>query len=331
MKMDFRGADDFPFNGIKLQQRLLESMIHLEIFHLYAMQSHHYINTDNISILSTFQNKFWFDHNWFLGMHGNYLYTLPFPLKYLHNFTDFDEIRSSNDEFLINNSRLWYNVISVELNKSCKIDSNLLKLFKIKMPKLTSIMVNRDYSRYSETTKHSNIIENKRDELDVTLDNITTVHFRYGSMKDEEQWLIHALPNLRHLTLYGTQLPLSASQLALMIDRKIQQLGLTLFPEEMSELIEIDYFSNVKYLNITILLSHSYDGLNECAIYVMKLLHNVKKLQILLIWFEDLCNGEGASPEIASSILFEKFDLNEIMKNFEITHSFNYTSFSRKI
>jgi hypothetical protein len=60
-----------------------------------------------VSLLQSYwQNQFWFDHNWFLGMHGNYLYTLPFAFKHLNHFTDFDHFRSSDDEFLNNNPRM---------------------------------------------------------------------------------------------------------------------------------------------------------------------------------------------------------------------------------
>jgi hypothetical protein len=66
---------EFPFNNIELQQ-LLESMIELKQFHLYAKLNKNQIDVDEI--LSRFKQQFWFDHHWFFGMHGEYFYTLPF-------------------------------------------------------------------------------------------------------------------------------------------------------------------------------------------------------------------------------------------------------------
>ncbi|CAF0910101.1 unnamed protein product [Adineta steineri] len=74
--------NEIPFNGVKLQQ-LLESMIELEQFHLYATLNS-YDNSRNV--LSQFQDQYWFDHKWTFGMHGTYFYTLPFHFEYLHEF-----------------------------------------------------------------------------------------------------------------------------------------------------------------------------------------------------------------------------------------------------
>ncbi|CAF4126642.1 unnamed protein product, partial [Adineta steineri] len=86
--------NEIPFNGVKLQQ-LLESMIELEQFHLYATLNS-YDNSRNV--LSQFQDQYWFDHKWTFEMHGTYFYTLPFHFEYLHEFYELILEYDSNEE-----------------------------------------------------------------------------------------------------------------------------------------------------------------------------------------------------------------------------------------
>jgi hypothetical protein len=126
---------EFPFNNIELQQ-LLEPMIELKQFHLYAKLNKNQIDVDEI--LSRFKQQFWFDHHWFFGMHGEYFYTLPFHYDYFYGIHQgFNDIKSSNDDILMNNSRLWYNVKSIELEETSIKDLSFMKQLKIQMPKLT--------------------------------------------------------------------------------------------------------------------------------------------------------------------------------------------------
>jgi hypothetical protein len=62
----------FGFNGFTFQQQLLESMLQLKTFHIYARLNQKPINVENI--LLTFKNQFWFEHNWTIGIHDRFLY-----------------------------------------------------------------------------------------------------------------------------------------------------------------------------------------------------------------------------------------------------------------
>jgi hypothetical protein len=66
----------FQIDGFILQQQLLESMIQMKSFHLYMKLENEPIDIERF--LSTFQTQFWFDHHWTFGIHGTYLYILPF-------------------------------------------------------------------------------------------------------------------------------------------------------------------------------------------------------------------------------------------------------------
>ncbi|CAF1316572.1 unnamed protein product [Rotaria sordida] len=193
--------NDIQFNGIQLQQQLLESMIQLKQFHLYANLWDYLL--DIKSILSTFENQFWFDHNWSIGMHGHYLYTLPFHFDKLYDFIDFDDIKSNNSNIL-NYPWTWYHVTSINFSSSSKLNLNLIKQLKIKMPNLISITFNSFSFPYFETTKDSSISDDKLQKIDITLDSVTTVQFEDESMKDIKQWILDILPNLKHLILSGT-------------------------------------------------------------------------------------------------------------------------------
>jgi hypothetical protein len=96
----------YRFDGNTFQQQLLESMTQLRTFHFYArLNRERFINVNNF--LSTFENQFWFDHHWSIGIHGKYFYTLPFHFDQLNDFIDFDLIKS-NDLIILQSPRTWY-------------------------------------------------------------------------------------------------------------------------------------------------------------------------------------------------------------------------------
>ena len=80
--------DDLLYNGVKLQQLFLQSMTELTQFHFYTKFNSDLF--DAARILPTFSNEFWLDHKWFIGIHGNYIYTLPFRFEQLHHFKGFE-------------------------------------------------------------------------------------------------------------------------------------------------------------------------------------------------------------------------------------------------
>jgi hypothetical protein len=80
-------------------------MIELRKFHFYA-KLFGYLPTG--MILMKLQDWYWLEHNWSFGLHGQYLYTLPFHCDYLHDFpNNLDDIKSNNPEIVINTSQLW--------------------------------------------------------------------------------------------------------------------------------------------------------------------------------------------------------------------------------
>jgi hypothetical protein len=64
----------------------------------------------------------------------------------------FNNVKSNNPEILMNNSRIWYSIKTIDLPFESKSDCNVLKELQIKMPKLTTI--NFSYTNYPEKLQH---------------------------------------------------------------------------------------------------------------------------------------------------------------------------------
>jgi hypothetical protein len=244
----FRHLEEVPFYIKKLQQ-FLESMKELKEFHLYAKIHAYSINSD--LILSEFRTQFWFDHNWSFGTHDNYFYTLPFHFDYLYEFYNgFMRVRSKNPDILYN-PRIWYNVKSIELERTYDYDRNFVKELKIKMPKLCLIKFG---NRKIFPERYSSEIEDKREKIDLRLDNVTTIQFTRGLIGGESYRIISSLPNLRHL-IFCCGILYSNNELSSILNEKIQRLDIDI-SSPLKHLTEKSYvyFSNIQYINFC--LSH---------------------------------------------------------------------------
>ncbi|CAF1092654.1 unnamed protein product [Rotaria sordida] len=312
-------SNDLPFNGIQLQQQFLELMIKLKQFHLYAVVTQDKIDLKRI--LSTFQNKFWFDHNWIIGMHDKYLYTLPFHFDKLYNFIDFDHIYSNNSEILINNPKIWFNIKYIKFKK---FNLDLLKLIKIYMPKLLVISI--DYFNDSENIENFHIIQHKTDTI---LNRITTIHLTCGSLENEKQWLINSLPNLKNLILIHTELPLLKSELTLKLNEKIERLVLdgNLIVEQFEKQNYI-CFSNLQDLQLKFdwrFSTQIYDWYADAIIKFLKYFKNLKTLTISFNPF--IAELTRSTPELELKKILVKLDKNEIAKTYEMKYLREYVIF----
>jgi hypothetical protein len=146
-----RGINEFSFSRLKLPQ-LSESMKELKQFHFYfKLPSFQYNNDVD---LSQFEAQHCFNHNSSFGMHDDYLYTLPFHFRNFYEcFQDFNDVKLNNYEILKNNSRIWYNVKSIQLPVRFGYNRNFVEELKTKMPKLTLIRFN-SYPVLSEIETH---------------------------------------------------------------------------------------------------------------------------------------------------------------------------------
>jgi hypothetical protein len=296
-RLEITHSYGYRFDGNTLQQQLLESMTQLKTFHFYArLDLERFINVNNF--LSTFENQFWFDHHWSIGIHGQYFYTLPFHFDKLNDFIDFDHIKSNN-LMILQSPCTWYRVISIEFCESFELNSNLIEQLKLKMPNLRTIIL------------HSMRIINNR--INLTLDSVTTVNFTGNHMKN----IPDILPNLKELILS------EQNQFIPIVNERIERLKIiNVHSSDKSIGINDIYFPNVKYIEIRHDHYRSYD--------ILKILKNFKNLKMLMFYFRwygyDSENTEG--PDL--SHIFGELNLIEILENYQIKHVYDCCQFIKK-
>ena len=313
--------NDFPFDSIKLQQ-LLESIIELKQFHLYAKYSGDQINNENI--ISRFENQYWFDQNYSFGMHGKYFYTLPFHFDYLYEFYGgFDDVISNNYDILINNSRLWYHVKAIDLTEASKTDSTFVKQLKINMPKLTFIKFHHD-----EVNRRKDFYIKKN--MYVKLDNVTSVKCPGGSLENGEYWLTNILPNLTQLILFSTELPLIHNEQLRLLCGRIQRLDIDVLCglEELT-IINYIYFFNVQHISFN--LHSRWRGSVGYGNIIMKLLEDFKQLKSLLI-YNDQTNKYylPIAKDVQLGDIVKCLDMKTIRKNYQMKKSHYYLLFLKQ-
>ncbi|CAF1094603.1 unnamed protein product [Adineta steineri] len=323
--------NELPFNGIKLENQLLKSMIKLKNFYLYAET---YPKTKDVhKLLSTFQAQFWFDHNWSIGLHNDhrntYIYSLPFHFNELHNFIHTNQILSNNDQLLKNNTHLWYNITSLGL--SMRVHKNFEDIFrfiKINMPKLSSI-------RFFGAKSSSDILCLDKKTIKknhVTLNNVTTVSLECIHMEQLEEYLIYTLPNLKNLILTATELPLIDSELALIFNKRIQRLEVSqFFYVKILADISYHYFSNLKELNLTYYYTFNVEECQDRPNVIRKILENFVNLRILSIYVVCCDMNFIFDVEDIFKPIIRHLDRYQIKDKYEIKCYGQYLRFVKKL
>jgi hypothetical protein len=306
-------TNEFQFNGILLQQQLLESMIKLKKFHLYVKLLKDPVDVKYL--LSTFKNQFWFDHNWSIGMHGKYLYTLPFHFDKLDGF---DHIVSSNSTIL-NSHFTWYHVKSIDLSQCSNLNSNLIKQMKLKMPNLISINGISSFCEDLELMKEY--------QIDTTLNNVTTVHCRYEFIDDLKQWLIYILPNVKRLVLsYNTN---TLSFINFSLDRLYAKLSSS---DSRSEWVTTDYahFSNIKDMEIEFVVPYRDDLCANVLDPVKKILDIFKNSKTYIFHFYHDGSHSLNKPYTYMNKIIALLNMDNNLENYHMKHSYNYLQLIKK-
>jgi len=310
-------TNEFQLNGILLQQKFLESMIKLKTFHLYIKLFKDPVDVKYL--LSTFKNQFWFDHNWSIGIHANYFYTIPFHFDKLDSFIDFDHINSSNS-IIYNSRQIWHRIKSINLLSCCKLNLNLIKQMKLNMPNLISINLTSFHRQYSELMK-----EYKINQIDATLNSVTTVYCGYEFIDDLKQWFIYILPNVKRLVL-------SYSHLS-MINFSLNRFFLELIGSySRSEYVTTDYahFPNIKDMEI------KFSARYEDALYkdvldpikeILKVFENSKTF-IFHFYHDD--SHSLNKPYTSMSKIITLLNMDQYLENYLIKYSYNYLQLIKK-
>ena len=296
----------FHLIRFKLQQ-FLESMKEMKEFHLYAKLNRNLI-------LSNFESKYWQNHHWIFAIHDQYFYTLPFYFDSLYRFyEDFQKVKSTNPEILIDNHRIWENVKFIEFERSLDdFDRNFSKQLKIQMPKLNIIK----FDHYLNTP--SLRLTDEQDTIDLSLDNVTTLQFTRGFIGDRQNWIVSLFPNLRHLILSSAYLLSTANVLAEIFNQPIEQLDID--TDEKFQLLAnryYIYFSNVKYINFC--LNYIEKSIEWYANIAIQILKNFQNLDALFMYIN---RNIGSSPAYETRLnqMIEYLNMNTNLDNYQIKH-----------
>lgn len=320
-EMETDDINELPFNSTKLQQ-LLEKMIKLQQFHVNACIASDGINED--AILATFNNQFWFDYNWSFGMHDGCLFTLPYHFDYFNeSYGAFNDFKSSNPEILRSKLPLWHSIKSIDLSTVCISDYNYLKQLQIKMPYLNTMSFS--YCGYPKQLEHFS------DENQIRFNHVPAVYFKDFPDEKFKDLFTFLLPNLKYFGLSGTEcFPARESELVSILNRKIQYLDISVNSIEsgVEKLIKPAhvYFSNVECIHLRLCGFYSiFDKPRENMILeLLKSLQNLKKL--IIYTFEKTKLNDRLWNQFT-----EHFDMNEIMKMYQVKIFERYIVFSKEI
>ena len=302
--------------GLVLRQQLLQTMVHLKSFHLYLQLDYKPLNLKKF--LSTFQSPFWLNHQWAVGMHGPYLYTLPVHFDTLHGFTDFDQIISSNTNIL-RSLQTWSHIKSIEFSKSFKFHSNLNKQLKTKMPNLASAIFIPDLiCNLSKNVREINRIDQK-------LDGITTIQCPPQCLRECKDYLPRILPNIRYFISSYTyiQNPLLRNPMVV-----LQELDTYFSDDKKTEGHLYPY--GIECVEIKVIL-HNEDGIFQDVVRVLReLLEMSKSLQLITFYFYHLPRFPSILPYTELQKIIELFNMGKISEKYRIKHVQNYMQFVRK-
>jgi hypothetical protein len=251
-----------------------------------------------------------------LHFNNKYLYTLPFHFDELYDFIDFDHIESSNSKIL-NFSSIWYHVKSIDLSKSYGLNLNLIKQLKFKMPNLIKIELSSIADQCFDTIQDSYIID---DEINITLDSVTTVYCRDDYMEDIKEWLTYILPNFKTL-IFSYK-----SVFVPIMNEKIERLKINDATSIDGWIKTIDiYFPNLKHIEIELLGFYMPHNL-------LKILKNFKTLKTLMIVCRESGYGYNFDHPERLDICdrFNKLDLIEILEKYQIKRSCYCYQFIKK-
>jgi hypothetical protein len=145
-----------------------------------------------------------------------------------------------------------------------------------------------------------------------TLDSVTTVEIKYDFTESIEQWLIYILPNLKSCISSCKNL------FFIGINEKIEKLSISDVDLHYLSIIK-DYFSNLQDVEINLLVDGS--GSRSC---LMQFLHSFRQSKILTIQFYSVYKDYPMVPIADLSEIFAILDMEEIQRNYQIKHAYNY-------
>jgi hypothetical protein len=186
------------------------------------------------------------------------------------------------------------------------------------MPKLSSITTGYLPISYEDP---SDEYKDETKNIDIGLNNVTTIQCGSISMKYLKEWFSYGLPNLRRLILRpGSQFSIDNGL------SRIQRLDILDSVElEQLERINYIYLSKVEYVYLHI--SNKY---KQRAGFIMKMLENFKYLKTLMIYVKPQFTVVPTSDRTDMTKVIQYLDMNEISKTYQVKIFEKHCLFSRK-
>lgn len=306
-------TNTFHFNGISLQHQLLESMIYLKTFHLYIRLSGSFSDIENI--LSTFQNQFWFEHDWSFGMHNRYLYTLPFHFRKLYNFTSFNDMKSNNPT-LLHSSHTWRYVQSIDLIQLYSVD--LIEHIKMRIPNLRSIHLIYSHDALGQICyKDLSWDMSKVIDKNIKLERITTVHFESECIENIKPWLEYILPNVKNLVLSYCPNPV---QFFCGTRKYLEKLNQSTYDKRLMESL---YFSNIQNVEMKFFLHYATYVWEYVLDFIDKIVEIFRNVQLFIFEF----NKHNCYPyfDLTENVnnMINWLNMNKILRTYQINRISN--------
>ena len=299
------------FNGHLLEQQLLKSLIQLKHFHFYVKFSEESVDIE--TILSTFETRFWLDHHWSIGMHQNFIYTLPF---HFNQFVDFDKIHST----ICQSPRTWNRLRSISLSQTCELNFDSFQQMLSYIPNLTSIHLQSTDPRYPKFTEHSQL-----NTIHSAFNNVTTIECGFEYLHNLKPWSREIFPNVRRLFLHYNLLAIINFRLS------TQYLTLShLYSPQQSTGNDEEYFSTIEHVIIEFLLERGEDFDNDLLSEIENLLKTFQNMKMVLLNFQ-LRDGDRSNKALNfPQKIVTSLSANKHFQNYEIAIVENYLQLIRK-
>lgn len=276
-----RTRDDYPFNGVKLDDDLLSALPMLKNFALYAKKTSDENNA--AQVLATFDADRWSHRAESVGVHQNdkdlYIYTLPFQFDELHGFIDFNRVVFHHYQNSLSTSHLWSKITSLELFLQDGIDlKQVLRSVQVNMPRLTIIKLvdGRDASR---------VLPEESESFDIVLRSVNALHLQRVPVQTFKRYIVDTLPRVRHLSLISSTLQSVDEELRIILGQRIRRLEFDAYYDKNTLTDQsLTYFTSLEELCLVFTYGTNDMQVTERAIMIEKVLENFPNLKTLSIY-----------------------------------------------
>jgi hypothetical protein len=169
------------------------------------------------------------------------------------------------------------------------------------------------------------IKEYKTNQIDTTLNNVTTVYCDWKLINDLKEWFIYILPNVKRLVLFYSQLAIINFNLNTLYSALS---GL----DSGSQCVTTDYacFSNIKDMDIKFVLGFGDDLGEQMSGPIKEILKIFENSKTFIFHFYR--NGSYSSNKLyqCMSKMITLLNMDKNFENYHMKHDYNYLQLIKK-